>query len=109
MQITVNSGFYSGEVFVTDGNTRIDLGYLNSEERRKLAEELLEAVYELTYNEVSTEDHYSFVLEHGSGASDMVAVHKDDFEHYQKRDAQLEYALDMIPNLDDVLEQMENN
>lgn len=39
--------------------------------------------------------------------SNTVEISKEDYEYYKLRDAQLEFALDMIPNLDVVLEQFE--
>jgi hypothetical protein len=41
---------------------------------------------------------------HGDGS---VRLTYEEWKYYRKRDAQLEFALDVIPNLDDVLEQME--
>lgn len=42
---------------------------------------------------------------HGDGS---VRLTYEEWMYYKLRDAQLEFALDMIPNLDDVLEQFQH-
>jgi len=37
----------------------------------------------------------------------IVQITAEELKYLRKRDAQLEFALDMVPNLDDVLEQFE--
>lgn len=110
MDITVNQNFGNyANLTLEDGNTVIELRMVDKQQRRELAETFLRAACDLTYNDMATEEHHLFVLEHGSNGSDLVVLHAKDHNYFQKRDAQLEFALDMIPNLDDVLEQMEED
>lgn len=64
MEIIVNKSFSGcNQVDFVDGSTKIDLGFLNKDERKILAETLLSAVYDLCHNDMPTEDYYEWVKE----------------------------------------------
>ncbi len=61
-------------------------------------------LYPVTRNELAMMLEISEIRAALSAKPDITT---EEYEYLLKRDAQLEYALDMVPNLEDVLEQFE--
>ena len=65
MEIKIAELRYSGlrGISVSDGNTIIDMGLMDKDERKKFAESLLKAVYDVCYNDMQTEEYRAWIEE----------------------------------------------